>query len=312
MAPQTLARNPAPAPMELASHQQRARAWCERPGVIECAILETASASAAIVDCERVPGDGYDGGTWYSADVHYIDMCLTQRPRRSRGRFVDQSGAYQNTGRIFLAPAGRRLHFESSAGRQRALGLFLPAASLGGGGGDEAMALDGALSQCLHIWTESIRTPLRRIAEELRKPGFASPLIVEGLSLVILGELSRLLQSPRPNLGSTGGLASWRLNLIEEMVRAERGAPSLTEIAAACRMSTRHLMRAFRKETGVTLGAYVEQVTIERAKRLLRETQSPIAAIAADTGFATPAGFSAAFRRATGQTPRGFRAHPEA
>jgi AraC family transcriptional regulator len=92
------------------------------------------------------------------------------------------------------------------------------------------------------------------------------------------------------------------------MVRAEGRAPTLAEIAGACRMSTRHLTRAFRKETGLTLGAYVEQVTIERAKTMLRETQTPIATIAVNTGFATPAGFSAAFRRATGQTPRGFRA----
>jgi AraC family transcriptional regulator len=73
-------------------------------------------------------------------------------------------------------------------------------------------------------------------------------------------------------------------------------------------MSTRHLMRAFRKETGLTLGAYVEQVTIERAKQRLRDTRTPIATIATDSGFATAAGFSAAFRRSVGQTPRSFRA----
>jgi AraC family transcriptional regulator len=291
-------------PPEEPRHLEIARRWCGQDGVMETSILHTPSATAAIVECDNDYGRG---GDWLS-DVHYIDMCLTQRPKPARSCFVDQSNEYRETGRIFLAPAGRRVRFEGSAGRQRALGLFLPASPLVPVSEDGDDRLSGVLSQCLHIWSESIRTPLKRIAEEVRNPGFASPLIVEGLSLVILGELSRLLQRPKPNLGSTGGLPSWRLNLIEEMVRAEGRAPTLAEIAGACRMSTRHLTRAFRKETGLTLGTYVEQVTIERAKQMLRESQTPIATIAANTGFATPAGFSAAFRRATGQTPRSFRA----
>jgi AraC family transcriptional regulator len=292
----------------IANHQRAARIWSTQEGAIEASILETASASAVLLDADRPNGRG---GEWCSRSVHNIDMCLTQRPRLSRGCFVDSSNEFRGTGRIFLAPAGRRLRFESSPGRQLALGLFLPAGALAHEAEDGEVQ-DSVLDQCLHIWSESIRTPLRRIAEELRNPGFASPLIVEGLSLVILGELSRLLHQPRPNLASSGGLASWRLNLIEEMVRAEGKPPTLGELAAACRMSTRHLMRAFRKETGLTLGAYVEQVTIERAKQLLRDTRAPIATIATDAGFATAAGFSAAFRRTVGQTPRSFRAREAA
>lgn len=293
---------------QIASHQRVARAWSTTDGAIEASILETASASAVLLDADRTE---CRGGEWLSEDVHYIDMALSPRPRLSRGCFVDSSNEFRGTGRIFLAPAGQRLRFESSPGRQLALGLFLPAAALAPAVEDGAFQ-DSVLAQCLHIWSESIRTPLRRIAEELRSPGFASALIVEGLSLVILGELSRLLHQPRPNLASSGGLANWRLNLIEEMVRAEGKPPTLGELAVACRMSTRHLMRAFRKETGLTLGAYVEQVTIERAKQQLRETRTPIASIASDAGFATAAGFSAAFRRTVGQTPRNFRAREAA
>jgi AraC family transcriptional regulator len=283
------------------NHQRVARAWARQDGAIAAKVLETASASAVLLDADRID---CHGGEWFAEDVHYIDMSLTQRPRRSRGCFIDSSNEFRGTGRIFLAPAGRRLRFESSPGRQLALGLFLSAAALAPVSEDRAVQ-ESILAQCLHIWTETIRTPLRRIAEELRNPGFASALIVEGLSLVILGELSRLLHQPRPNLSAAGGLAGWRLNLLEDMVRAEGKPPSLKDLAAACRMSTRHLTRSFRKETGLTLGSYVEQITIERAKRQLRESRAPIAA---DAGFASPAGFSAAFRRATGQTPRNFRA----
>jgi AraC family transcriptional regulator len=290
-------------PADPAGHRQIARAWGQRPGVIEAAFLETDSASAVLIEVDNPDACG---GDWYAEDVHYIDMCLTRRPRRSRGRFVESAGGYQSAGRIFLAPAGHRLRFASGAGRQQTLGLFLPATAA------EAAAVgpcasDEVLWQCLHIWSESIRTPLRRIADELRQPKVASRLIVEGLSLVILGELSRLLQQPRPNLGASGGLANWRLQLIEGMVAADRRPPTVGELAAACQMSPRHLMRAFRNETGQTLGAYVGRAAMERAKRLLGETEIPVAEIGARVGFANPAAFSAAFRRHAGATPSAFR-----
>jgi AraC family transcriptional regulator len=285
------------------NHKRVALEWSQRPGVLESTLLESGSATAALIEVESRT---IQSGEWYAGDVHYIDMCLTKRPQSSRGRF-EGAGEYQTTGRIFLAPAGRRIRFQTSPGRQRNLGLFLSAA-VPGGEEVELSGRDDALWQCLHIWSQSIRSPLRRIAEELRSPDVASTLIVEGLSLVILGELSRLLHQRRPNLGASGGLASWRLALIEQRVLADQPPPALAELAAACQMSARHLMRAFRIETGQTLGAYVASTTIERAKQRLEETDTPVAAVGAQAGFTNPAAFSAAFRRHTGATPSAFRA----
>jgi AraC family transcriptional regulator len=287
----------------VADHKRVALEWSQRRGVVEATLLETASATAALIEVESY---GVEEGEWYAEDVHYIDMCLTKRSQRSRGRFEGDS-EYQTTGRIFLAPAGRRIRFQTSPSRQRTVGLFLSAASPGAEGA-ELSAADDALWQCLHIWSQSIRGPLRRIAEELRSPGVASALIVEGLSLVILGELSRLLHQRRPNLGASGGLASWRLALIEQMAQADQPPPSVAELAAACQTSARHLMRAFRNETGQTLGAYVGSAAMERAKRRLEETDMSIAAVGAQAGFSNPAAFSAAFRRHTGDKPSDFRA----
>jgi AraC family transcriptional regulator len=285
------------------NHRQVALEWSQRPGVLEATLLESGSATAALIEVESRT---VQSGAWYAEGVHYIDMCLTKRPQSSRGRFEGED-EYQTTGRIFLAPAGRRIRFQTSPGRQRNLGLFLSAA-IPGGEEVELTGRDDALWQCLHIWSQSIRSPLRRIADELRSPNVASALIVEGLSLVILGELSRLLHQRRPNLGASGGLASWRLTLIEQRVQADRPPPLVAELAEACQMSARHLMRAFRNETGQTLGAYMASAAMERAKRRLEETDAPIAAVGAQAGFTTPAAFSAAFRRHTGATPSTFRA----
>jgi AraC family transcriptional regulator len=286
----------------VANHQEAAREWSSRPGITSASLVASALASASLIEIDNHEAQN---GEWYSKDVHYIDMCLGPRPR-SLGCFVASSNEYHSAGRIFLAPAGHRIRFQGSPGRQQNLALFLSATALDGEP-TGLVAPDEALWRCLNIWSESIRTPLRRIAAELRRPDFASPRIVEGLSLVILGEFSRLLQQPRPKLGAAGGLAAWRLNLIEEMARNDQTPPTVVDLAKACRISPRHLMRAFRSETGQTLAAYVGAHAMERAKGMLRDTDVPIAQIGREVGFATPAGFSAAFRRHTGAAPRDFR-----
>jgi AraC-like DNA-binding protein len=47
---------------------------------------------------------------------------------------------------------------------------------------------------------------------------------------------------------------------------------------------------------------------MERAKRLLRETDLPVIEVAAETGWSSLAHFTTTFRRRVGQTPSGYRA----
>jgi AraC-like DNA-binding protein len=67
-------------------------------------------------------------------------------------------------------------------------------------------------------------------------------------------------------------------------------------------MTVRHLSRAFRTETGQTLGRYIESVMVERAKALLLEG-APVRDVAESIGYATASSFTSAFRRATGLLP---------
>ena len=104
----------------------------------------------------------------------------------------------------------------------------------------------------------------------------------------------------------TGGLALWRLRLIDERLREVREAPTLAELAALCRLSVRQLTRAFRASRGCSIGDCVAQSQVDHA-RLLLATDESVKTIAYSLGFSSPSAFAHAFRRATGESPHEFR-----
>jgi AraC family transcriptional regulator len=68
-----------------------------------------------------------------------------------------------------------------------------------------------------------------------------------------------------------------------------------------------HFARRFKQTTGRAPYQYVLEWKIRRAQQLLRAGELPIAAVGDALGFASPTHFSAAFKRAVGQSPREFQ-----
>ncbi|MBO2454624.1 GlxA family transcriptional regulator [Actinomadura barringtoniae] len=83
----------------------------------------------------------------------------------------------------------------------------------------------------------------------------------------------------------------------------------LSAAALADRMclSERHFTRVFRKETGVTPAAFVEEARVETARRLLEGTDESLERVAAECGLKTPETLHRAFRRRLGTTPAAYR-----
>jgi len=77
---------------------------------------------------------------------------------------------------------------------------------------------------------------------------------------------------------------------------------TFAELAAQVGSSPYHLIRAFRKHVGLTPHAYLKQLRITRAQRLLREGLS-IADAALTAGFSDQAHLTREFRRSLGLTP---------
>jgi AraC family transcriptional regulator len=68
-----------------------------------------------------------------------------------------------------------------------------------------------------------------------------------------------------------------------------------------------HLARVFRQIERCTPGEYQQRLQVRAACELLRDVEWPLAAIAAECGFADQSHFTRVFRRFSGTTPARFR-----
>jgi AraC family transcriptional regulator len=243
---------------------------------------------------------------------HTISLFLTRDYGEALGRY-DAGGRPMRFGRfgpLSITPADIPLSVRSPGAPPRRLiscridrERFRSTTGLGGAWDDAELAA------CLDVRGEPIKAGLRRLAREAEAPGFASDLLVEGLGLTVMAEIARYLRHARDRSSAIlGGLAPWQLRRIADAVESlpER-PPTLSDLAGLCGISPRHLMRAFRHSTGQTITEYVEAGRLQRAIRLLSDTDMPLGDIARRVGFAAPSGFSHAFRRAVGEPPSAFR-----
>ena len=95
---------------------------------------------------------------------------------------------------------------------------------------------------------------------------------------------------------------------IDAYLEAHADGPiTLETLAGLANLSVFHFARRFKHTTGTAPYQYVLGWKIRRAQHLLRAGSAPVAAIGDALGFATPAHFSAAFKRVVGQTPREYQ-----
>lgn len=81
----------------------------------------------------------------------------------------------------------------------------------------------------------------------------------------------------------------------------------LKNIARLAHLSPFHFHRAFCAVFGETPHAYRTRRRLERASRLLKETDFPVTDVCLDTGFESVGSFSTLFRRWCGASPTEFR-----
>ncbi len=82
---------------------------------------------------------------------------------------------------------------------------------------------------------------------------------------------------------------------------------TLKEISAYSNINEDYLNRVFKKETGVTVIEYLNNVRIEKAKMLLENTNIPIIDISDYVGISSRQYFNQVFKKVTGLSPKNFR-----
>ncbi len=139
-----------------------------------------------------------------------------------------------------------------------------------------------------------------RILDEFNCFDASSPLIIEGLTLELLGVCDRQVRCetapPR-----------W-LRRVSELLR-ERCTDSwnLAAVAAEAGVHPGYLATSFRRHFGCTIGDFVRRQRIALACRALTEDDTPLADVALRAGFADQSHFTRAFKRELGLTPAAYR-----
>jgi len=95
----------------------------------------------------------------------------------------------------------------------------------------------------------------------------------------------------------------------QQWLRDHAGGPvDLAELADHIEISRRSLNRRFREATGHTPIRFLQQVRIDQASALLRNSNLGVAEIASLVGYQDAAHFATLYRRLAGQSPSRYRA----
>jgi AraC family transcriptional regulator len=141
-----------------------------------------------------------------------------------------------------------------------------------------------------------------RLYREFGEMDAASPLVIEGLMLEIIGEAWR--RFPRGACKRTPRWLSQARELLSERF-AER--LKLSDVAKTVGIHPVHLAQTFHKTYNCTMGDYVRQRRIEYARRKLAGSEMPIVDVALTAGFCDQSHFTRTFKRCTGVPPSRYR-----
>ncbi|MFM1971945.1 MAG: hypothetical protein RL185_627 [Bacteroidota bacterium] len=98
------------------------------------------------------------------------------------------------------------------------------------------------------------------------------------------------------------------LNTYFESDQPQRiGIPSVSYFASELHLSANYFGDLIKKETGQSAKDYLQNKTIEHAKKILFETDKTVNEIAFDLGFKYPQHFTRLFKQEVGQTPSAYR-----
>jgi len=141
-----------------------------------------------------------------------------------------------------------------------------------------------------------------RLHREFQRRDALSPLVLEGLLLELLAEMSRSEQNREENR-----CPRW-LRQAQEYLHAHfTESIAIEAVAAAVDVHPAHLMRTFRQHYRVTIGGYVRKLRVDYACHLLSTSHTSPAQVAYAVGFADQSHFHRTFKDFMGMTPTEFQ-----
>jgi AraC family transcriptional regulator len=142
--------------------------------------------------------------------------------------------------------------------------------------------------------------PAVRMLDEFQRPDASSPLIIEGLTLELLGLCTREVRG-------VPAAPRWLLRVRDLLTERCTDAFALADLAAEVGVHPGHLASAFLRHFGCTVGEYSRRQRVAMARGYLTGSNVPLAEVALLVGFADQSHFTRTFKRQIGLTPAAYR-----
>lgn len=152
----------------------------------------------------------------------------------------------------------------------------------------------------------------RRILQDLLGGSAPDSLYVEEALLHVLGQIVARAYRTRgqpagPAASAAGAVGALVYDLKSLLALRFTSQLSLQQAAGALHCSPFHLCRIFRRTTGSTIHAYLNQLRLRSALELVAQSSTDLTTLGIELGFSSHSHFTREFRRAFGVVPSAFR-----
>jgi len=222
--------------------------------------------------------------------------------------YARPDGKYVTSHAIIFVPPGQRVRARWKGGRIRTISCCFRPRLLKERPEllQSLMNLDG--DHLFNLRSAFLESGMCRIADETVSPGFDSDFMVRSLLQALCSDLHRTALVVRREPEIQGVLSPGQLRTLQQLLRETDGKlPAADDLARRCGVMPRALSALVKGATGINLRHFVAKERLNRARDLLDNRAVLIKEVAFSCGFASPAAFSAAFRKATGMTPAEYR-----
>lgn len=167
-----------------------------------------------------------------------------------------------------------------------------------------AIAPFGSLFDSVSLTRDpAIALDARRISAELSAPDDLSPLVLDSLTVLVMGRAARCSGSGR----AARRPPQWLL-CARDMVHAGfRSRLSLGTIASEAGVPAWHLAREFRRHFHASIGGYARALRVHWALEQLATSSRPLSEVACAAGFADQSHLTRACKAATGVPAAAYR-----
>ncbi len=253
-----------------------------------------------------------DNATWLRAgeaailsDHFYLEWMMF---RDEDVEYARPDGEYVTSHAVIFVPPGQRIRARWTGGRIRTVSCCFRPGLLKSNPAllHNLMNLDG--DHLFNLRSAFLESGMCRIADETVSPGLDSDFMVRSLLHALCSDLHRTALAVPSEPEIMGALSPGQLQMLQQLLRDTNGQlPMAEDLAHRCGVMPRALSSLVKGATGMSLRHYVAKERLNRARDLLDDRRMLIKQVAFSCGFASPAAFAAAFRKATGMTPAEYR-----